>query len=858
MNASAKRVARLYAAGVAANEDGRPGLAVRYLRSGLRLINQMPGQVDQEAHGRLMVSLAWAEAERGDVALGFRLIDQAEATLPRPLKPIAHAQRALMLTRNGRPGAALTEFTTAIAGLTDSRDLVKALTNRAVLNLEIGHIGVAREDLNRSLRLARRHRLDASAARALLNLGCLQGVAGDLPGALRTLADARLAFEQLGSAVLAVAALEQARVLISAGLFREADHELAAAMRQAHLEGQGHTYADALYLRAAAALLAGRPAAAADWAQQARKAFLGRRNRRQAALCELLSLRASFDGLAADPPGACHPPQAGLTALAARLRRLAAELQRLDLPEDARVAALLAVRCRLRRPTPAMRGSTALQGSPAVQRLLRAYGRPGRFDRLDTRLLWRLTHAELASDARRPGDAARQLRAGMAALHRHRAHLGSFDLQTGVAAHGRAVARAGLTSAVASGSPSAVYRWSERVRAQSSLLMPVRPPDDPDAAASLEELRHARFVLREAELAGRPIRELHARVERMQRLVRDGSWSSPGSNGRVGPAPAPLGAVRAALGDAALIAYLRDGDALHALVVTTGRTTLVPLGSATDAEEAVLRLRADLDTQAGRAMTGRLAQVVAGATRHDAAALAAMLLDPLLHLAGDRELVIVPTGMLTTTPWGLLPACRQRPVTVALSATAWLAAVRRVLPAGQPAATFVAGPGIPRGELEIRSVAAFYPGASILAGAEATPRAALGALDGAAVAHVAAHGRHQAENALFSALDLAGGQLMGYDLVRLPRPPALVVLSSCELGLADIRPGDESFGIASALLAGGAVTVVASVSRIGDEDATALMIDFHQALAAGRSPAAALAEAAPAAQAAGFICLGRG
>ena len=60
------------------------------------------------------------------------------------------------------------------------------------------------------------------------------------------------------------AALEQGRVLIGAGLFREADHELAAAMRRAHQERQGHTYADALQLRAAAALLADQPVAAAD------------------------------------------------------------------------------------------------------------------------------------------------------------------------------------------------------------------------------------------------------------------------------------------------------------------------------------------------------------------------------------------------------------------------------------------------------------------------------------------------------------------------------------------------------------------------------------------------------------------
>src|SRR5690348_2907839 len=127
MTAGADRVARLYAAGVAANESSRPGLAVRRLRAGLQLIERMRGHIDPEAHGRLLVSLAWAEAERGDVPLGFRLIDQAEATLPGPLKPIAHAQRAIMLTRNGRAGVALAEFTVAIGGLTDPDDLAKAL-----------------------------------------------------------------------------------------------------------------------------------------------------------------------------------------------------------------------------------------------------------------------------------------------------------------------------------------------------------------------------------------------------------------------------------------------------------------------------------------------------------------------------------------------------------------------------------------------------------------------------------------------------------------------------------------------------------------------------------------------------------
>ena len=77
----------------------------------------------------------------------------------------------------------------------------------------------------------------------------------------------------------------------------------------------------------------------------------------------------------------------------------------------------------------------------------------------------------------------------------------------------------------------------------------------------------------------------------------------------------------------------------------------------------------------------------------------------------------------------------------------------------------------------------------------ATPAATLAALDGAALAHLAAHGQHQAENALFSTLELAGGALLGYDLQRAGRAPDMVVLSSCDVGLTDVRPGDETFGM---------------------------------------------------------------
>jgi tetratricopeptide (TPR) repeat protein len=837
MSARLARADRLYAAGLAASDDGRPALAARRLRAALRLWPD----IEDSGRGRVLVSLAWAESERGRVDLGFELLDEAEPLLPADGRPVLYAQRAVLLLRTGRNELALPEFGRAIAGLSERDgplDLVKALNNRSLLHLDAGRVGAARDDLHRGLRIARRHDLALVAALLRVNLGCLDVVAGDLPAALGTFTAARTSYEHLAPGRLPALAVEQARALVAAGLFGQADRQLAAAIDQSGTQGQDHIRADALQVRAEANLLAGRADAAAEWALAAQADFLRRGNRRRAALASLLALRAAT----LTPDGPCAPPPAPGAAgagIVADARRLAAELARLGLREDARVAALVAAR------------ALAADDVPGAARLARRYGPPARHDRLDTRLLWRLTRAEIDRAAGRTAEAGRHLSAGMATLHRHRAQLGCLDLQTGASAHGRDLARAGLAAALTDGPVAAVYRWSERARAQALLLPPVRPPDDPAVASALEDLRQTRYALRSAELAGHPSAALRGRAEALQRRIREQAWAIRGADATVVPAPAGLAKVRAELGETVLVAYVNDGTRLHALVITPTGAEVVALGECRAAEEAVLRVRADLDTAAGRAMPRRLAEAVAAATARNAAILDDLVLSPLRGLLADRDLVVVPTGLLMTTPWALLPTCAGRPVTVAPSATAWLAARHR--PNDTTGTVLVAGPDNRRSPEEIRGIAALRPGSTVLTDGDATPAATLRALDGAALAHLAAHGRHEAENALFSALDLAGGPVLGYDLQRLGRPPAMVVLSSCELGLTEVRPGDETFGMASALLASGTTTVVASVSRVADDAATDAMLRFHRSIAAGRAPAAALAAAAAGT---GFVCLG--
>jgi CHAT domain-containing protein len=149
----------------------------------------------------------------------------------------------------------------------------------------------------------------------------------------------------------------------------------------------------------------------------------------------------------------------------------------------------------------------------------------------------------------------------------------------------------------------------------------------------------------------------------------------------------------------------------------------------------------------------------------------------------------------------------------------------------------------------------------------ATAEATAAALTKADLAHLAMHGRLSQDNPLFSSLQLSDGPLMVYDLEQLPRVPPTVVLAACDSGRHVVYAGDELLGLAATFLAKGAQQLVASVVPVPDAATAPLMVAFHQRLAAGLAPAAALAQAqllvshdggAELAAAAGFVCVGAG
>jgi len=834
---------RLHALGVQATAAGRPVVAIRHLKAALALLDNVvdvePGAARTALAGRVVLSLAYAEAELGNVDIAQQLLDHAEKLLPEADLGVLISQRGLLLTRTGRAADAVRNFDEALARLSvadEPAERARALLNRAYACLLLGRLNLARADLLECDPLARRLGMTSVAIKVAQNLGYYDLLAGNIPSALAVLDDAaRRCVAELPS-YLPVIMLDKARVLLAAGLTDDADHELDGALTLLARQRLTEERAEAELARAQAALLADRSGPAALWAGRARRRFAHRANRTWANLAALTEIRAAFTQGAAPLP------------LARRSAAIANRLAQVDLVDDARVAELFTARALLR-----------AGDSRGARRAVNSVGRLRRADTLEVRMLWWLTHAELADHGAQPQLRSRRLRAGLAWLQRHRSLLGSVDLQIGATAHGRELAQFAVHTALREGRPAAVFSWMERARAHTFRLTPVRPPADPTVARALEELRHVVYALRDAELNRDPAAtRLRIRRSELERTIRERTWFRTGQSAST--PPATLAATRARLGDRAMVGYLRDGDGLSALVLTERRAVLIHLGSYQEAAETHRRLLVDLDLLSDQRLAGPTAAALRRSADRHGALLAQRVLAPTLPVIGDRDLVVLPTGVLHGVPWLRLPGARGRPLVVAPSATAWLAAdqrqTRSSLDQGDSRPVLVAGARIQHGERELALLADIYPSATLLSGAAATVPATLAAADGAALVHLAAHGHHQPDNPLFSSLELAGGSLMGYDLQHLRQPPQHVVLSACEVGLSSIRHGDEILGMAAALLHAGSATVIASVTRVADHTVPEMMDRYHRGLAQGSPPARALADASTHDVVSPFVCFG--
>ncbi|HEX7152039.1 MAG TPA: CHAT domain-containing protein [Thermoanaerobaculia bacterium] len=117
----------------------------------------------------------------------------------------------------------------------------------------------------------------------------------------------------------------------------------------------------------------------------------------------------------------------------------------------------------------------------------------------------------------------------------------------------------------------------------------------------------------------------------------------------------------------------------------------------------------------------------------------------------------------------------------------------------------------------------------------------------AAIVHLATHGIADARAPMHSALFLSSsgdekedGVLEAREILELPLNARLAVLSACDTARGGIAHGEGVIGLAWALLGAGCPTTVASQWKTDSAATAALMIDFHQHLAAGATTAGAL------------------
>ena len=149
--------------------------------------------------------------------------------------------------------------------------------------------------------------------------------------------------------------------------------------------------------------------------------------------------------------------------------------------------------------------------------------------------------------------------------------------------------------------------------------------------------------------------------------------------------------------------------------------------------------------------------------------------------------------------------------------------------------TLARGPGLTTDGAEVPLLAKMYPDAAVLSGDEATAERVLSAIDGAWLAHIAAHGRFRADSPLFSSLRMRDGLLTVYDFEQLRRAPYRLVLSSCDSGVLAPAGADELLGLVSSLLPLGTAGIVAGVVLLNDDALVPLMVSLHSHLLAGHS-----------------------
>ena len=796
------------AIGIVLRDHGDLPAAIAELRKGVRLARSS-GEPEREAdvQATLGVTLAWM----GRSQQGLTVLDQAVAAAHGDLAGRVLMRRALVLWDLGRFREAHEDLCRALPHFRRASDTIweaRSLSWRALVFLGMGLPRRAASDFTRAETLFASTGQELEYAYARHNRGLIALARGDLPEALTYLDEARNRYDALGETIPDLA-IDRCSALLAAGLAEEAAQETEAALGRIPPQG-GIAYKNAgvLFAAATAALAAGKPAIAKERAHQARRLFRAQERTVWEARADLVLAQARY---------------AGGERSASLLRYAGQVAARMEAPraDEASQAHLLVGRLAL------SRGRMAA----ADQHLERAARSRRRGPPLTRSVAWlaRALQAEARGNARATLAACAR---GLDSLDEHQMTLGATELRAYGTAHGAELAMIAQRDALRRGDVRRLLFWSERWRATALAARSTPLRHDRQLAAELSALRSVIRLLGASEMPAPRRAALERERRRLEAAVQARTRRSPGRLVQEG-GELDLDTLFGELGGSSLIELVEVDGLLHVITVADRRVRLHTVGSIPEDE---IRMNRFLLRRLAR---GRPRPGDEQSLTYRGTQLESSLLGSAAAELGDGPVIVVPPGRLQAVPWTLMPSLRDRAVTVAPSALTWVRARHKRPPADRRVA-LVVGPGLITQGAEVAELHSRYPESVMLGNGSATAEHVLGALDGAWLAHIAAHGTFRADNPMFSSLRLDDGPLTVHDFERLVRAPYRLVLSSCDSGVAAPVGADELLGLVSSLVPLGAAGIVASVVPVNDEAAVPVMLALHDALQGGATLAEAL------------------
>ncbi|MFI9341729.1 CHAT domain-containing protein [Streptomyces sp. NPDC052773] len=782
----------------------------------LRRARDLAARADSaEREADVLGTLGVALVHAGRTRQGLAAFERGVARGTGHTRARVRFRRAYVWWVLGHHREALEDVRRAIPVLRQADDVIwtaRALTLRATVHLALGAVERADADFTAAEKLWETTGQEHDKADAVESRGLAAFRSGDIPAALRLLDEAEERYAKLGTPTFMLN-IRRCEVLMAAGLAPEALAEADAAIAVLDgMGGQSTRKAELLLAAARAARLAGDPHTAIARAAVAVRLFSGQRRTWWETHARLVLIEArvaagrSSGRLVADA-AAVAERLASFGAPAAPEASLLAGRIALGLGWTADAERHLAVAARSR------------HGGPPLARM--------------TGWAAQALRARAAGSARGVLEACRR---GLDVLDDHRMTLGASELRARATAQGAELAALAQRASLDGGGPRRLLVWSERWRATVLSAPPTRPPADPALLSGLTAFREIAARAEAARWEGRPIPALEREQRRLEREVRSRTLhirgGAPGDGHRF-----DVGRLLDRLGETLLVELAVLDGRVQVLLCGRGRVRRFEAGLLAEAEVEAEHVQAGLRRLAHPGAEGRLPVVEAAGRR-----LEELLLGPAAGRLSPGPVVIVPPARLHRVPWALLPSLRERVVSVSPSASSWLRA-RETEPPPGGRHVLVRGPGLATGGAEVPEVADRYAEARVLEDEEARVPRVLEELDGAALAHIAAHGTFRADSPMFSSLRMADGPLIVHDFERLARSPYRIILSSCDTARLASVGADELLGLVTALLPLGTAGVVASSAPVNDAAVVPLMLALHKGLGAGLSLAEALRDA---------------